>query len=324
LAALPTVRDARVLVGPSGRDDAAVYLVREDLVAVQSIDVFGPVVDDPYDYGRIAAANALSDLWAMGVDPAFAVAFAGFPTDQLPMSVLGEILRGGAELAGSVGVPVIGGHTIRDPEPKYGLAVTGFAHPDAVLTNGGARPGDRLFLTKPLGSGVLTTALKRGHLDDASTRRVVDAMVALNRGAAHAARAVGVHAATDVTGFGLLGHLRELCEASGVSARIDAGCLPHMEGVMDAIADGFVPGGTRRNLEAIQGICRFEPGIDEGVQLLMADAQTSGGLLLAVPEVRHAALREALQASDALVAAEIGTLEACPAGTPRIVVSGGQ
>jgi selenide,water dikinase len=218
---------------------------------------------------------------------------------------------------------VVGGHTIRDPEPKYGLAVTGFAHPDAVWTNAGGQPGDRLFLTKPLGSGVLTTALKRGKLDAAATQGVIDVMVALNRGACHAARTVGVHAATDVTGFGLLGHLGEMCAGSGVSARIDATQLPRIAGVTEAIEKGWVPGGTRRNLKALEARCHFEPSVDDGTRLLMADAQTSGGLLIAVAEADAADLKRALEGSDALAAADIGVLESAGEGAPQMrIVSG--
>ena len=273
-----------MLVGHEGHDDAGVYLVRPDLVAVQSIDVFGPVVDDPYDFGRVAAANALSDLWAMGVEPAIAVAFLAFPPDKIPLDSVADILRGGRDTVDEAGASIIGGHTIRDVEPKYGLAVTGFASPDAVWSNGGARPGDAIVLTKPLGSGVLTTALKAGELDGDTIASLTRLMTTLNRGAYVHARAFSIHGATDVTGFGLLGHLLEMADASGLSAHVDASCVPLLDAARELAEQGRVPGGTRKNLAWLGERCVFDAEIPDAMRLLLADAQTSGGLLLALPK----------------------------------------
>lgn len=309
LDGLPRVADPRVLVGYDGHDDAGVFLVRDDLVMVQSIDVFGPVVDDPYAYGQIAAANSLSDLYAMGVSPQTAVAFAAFPEpDVVPPEVLAEILRGGADKAIEAGCAIIGGHTIRDREPKYGLCVTGFCHPDDVITNAGGRVGDHLILTKPLGSGILSARLKKGLLEPSRVADVTRVMATLNRAASEAAQEVGVNAMTDVTGFGLLGHLRELCIASGLAAQLGFRSLPVMDGVVDSLRAGQVPGGSRRNLRFVEGVCSFGKGVGEESRLLMADAQTSGGLLVAVASEKVEQLQNAMRSRGVETCVDIGRL----------------
>jgi selenide,water dikinase len=244
-------------------------------------------VDDPYWFGRIAAANAFSDIWAMGARPLFALNLVCWPVGKLPMEMLGEVLRGGADGARLAGAPVLGGHSIDDPEPKYGMAVTGIVHPDRVLKNVGARPGDALLLTKPLGSGIVSTAIKRGIATPALVERVVEVMAALNRAAGEALAASGaVHALTDVTGFGLLGHGWEMAEGSGVSLRIRAAAVPVLEGVHDLAAKDVVPGGSKANLKWVSPNVRFAPGLAPTAPIVLADAQTNGGLLAAVDPAR--------------------------------------
>lgn len=317
---MPMTNDSRVLVGLGTPDDAGVVLVRSDLAVVQTIDVFGPVVDDPYAYGRIAAANALSDLYAMGVTPLTALAFAGFP-EALSHDLAAKILLGGADTVVEAGALLIGGHTIRDAEPKYGLCVTGFAHPDAIVTHGGAKPGDSLVLTKPLGTGIMTSALKRGQLNAEQLAQVTDIMATLNREAAQAAVAHHVHAMTDVTGFGLLGHLGEMCHASGVVAEVRMSQVPVMEAVWPLVEGGCVPGGSRRNLQFVSNHCHFDSRLSEAEHLVLADAQTSGGLLIAVPEDSCEALVLALDAAGVAESAVIGRVMAAQPGEPRIKVS---
>jgi selenide,water dikinase len=289
LASLPAAADPKLLVGAATADDAAVYRLRDDLALVQSVDFFTPIVDDPYDFGRIAAANALSDLYAMGAEPALALNLVAFSLERLGGEVLAEILRGGADVAARAGAAIAGGHSIDDPEPKYGMAVTGTIHPDRVLTNGGARPGDRLFLTKPIGGGLITTAAKRGVADAGVVERAIAVMSELNAEAAAAALAAGATAATDVTGFGLLGHLHELCAASGLAAEIDSAAVPAIDGALELAAGGdAIAGGSRRNADNAAGFTTFAPGVGPEQRILLADAMTSGGLLVAVPEDRAA------------------------------------
>ncbi len=314
---LPTVADPAVLVGFETSDDGAVYRLTDDLAVVQTLDVLTPVVDDPYDFGRIAAANSISDIYAMGAAPRFALSFIGFPTDKLPMTVLQQISAGGAATAAEAGIPIIGGHTIDDPEPKYGLCVTGTVHPNRVVTNSAGRPGDVLVLTKPLGIGVLTTASKRGKGRPAELAAAVDVMAALNAGASRAAASIGARCATDVTGFGLLGHLHEIAAGSGLQAVVDSAAVPYLDGAQRHAAADVFPGGSRRNLAHIRG--RVDAGeADESTLLLLADAQTSGGLLIAAPEERVSELLAALRAEGVGTRAVVGRLESGPAG--RIVV----
>src|SRR5215217_3949634 len=235
--ALPAGDDPNLLVGASTADDAAVYRLSDELALVQTVDFFTPIVDDPYDFGRIAAANALSDIYAMGAKPVLALNLVAFSLAEHGAETLREILRGGNDVAERAGLSIGGGHSIDDPEPKYGLSVTGTVHPDAVITNAGGRAGDELFLTKPIGGGLITTAAKRRLADDGLIARAVATMTELNEDGSRAAVAAGAHAMTDVTGFGLLGHLHELCEASGLLARVEAGAVPVIEGTEDLAAD---------------------------------------------------------------------------------------
>jgi selenide, water dikinase len=283
VAGLPRVSDPRVLVAADLSDDAGVVQLRSDLAIVQTADFFTPIVDDPYWFGRIAATNALSDVYAMGGTPVSALNLVAFPLDVLGADVLREILRGGAEACAAAGCSIVGGHSIDDPEPKYGLAVTGIVDPASVLTNAGGRAGDALVLTKPLGAGAVTTALKRGL--DAPLDAAVAVMSTLNDVAAAQARAAGAAALTDVTGFGLLGHVHELAFASGVAAEITA--VPEIEGVLALLADDrAVSGGSRRNRADAEAFTVFEDHVPEPVRRLSCDAMTSGGLLAAVSPAR--------------------------------------
>lgn len=266
-----------VLVGLDDGDDAAAVLIRDDLAVLSTADFFTPVVDDAYDWGRIAAANALSDVYAMGGRPVVAINLVGWPRETLPMELMTEVLRGGLAVASEVGCPVIGGHSIDDPEPKYGMAVTGVADPNRLLRNDAAEPGLPLTLTKPIGVGLLNNRHKQtGEVFD----EAVATMTALNRDASEAALAAGALAATDITGFGLLGHLHKMCRASGVGAVIDRRAVPVIDAALDALRDGYVSGGTRRNLDWVRPYLRPGSGVTEDDLLLLADAQTSGGLLV--------------------------------------------
>ena len=290
------------------------YLLPGGLGLVQTVDFFTPIVDDPYDWGRIAAANAMSDVYAMGGRPVLALNLVAWPVQELSLDLLSRVLEGGAAVAGEAGVSVVGGHSIHDPEPKYGMAVTGFVQPDRLVRNSTIRPGDRLFLTKPLGLGIIATAIKAGRATSEQEARAVETMTALNAPAAEAMVEAGASAATDVTGFGLLGHLQIALAASGVAARLDAGAVPLLPGTMELADQGMVPSGTRSNHAFVS------PNVDwgelpEAEQLVLADAQTSGGLLIAIPEDRAGGLREALK-ERGITAAEIGvTAEQGPSGT---------
>lgn len=268
---------ADVVVGLDDGDDAAAVLVRDGLAVLSTADFFTPVVDNAYDWGRIAAANALSDIYAMGGRPVIGINLLGWPRDLLPLELMREVLQGGVDVAGEAGCPVIGGHSIDDPEPKYGMAVTGVAEPDRLLRNDAAEPGLPISLTKPLGLGVLNNRHKAtGEVFE----EAIAVMTSLNAAASEAALAGGVRAATDVTGFGLLGHLFKMCRASGVGAVIDAATVPYVDGARESLAAGYVSGGTRRNLDWVRDSLEIGGGIDEDELLLLADAQTSGGLLL--------------------------------------------
>lgn len=315
---VPVAADPRILVDASTRDDAAVFRTAPDRAIVATVDFFTPIVDDAYDFGRIAAANALSDVYAMGATPLFALNLVGWPREALPLDLLGEVLRGGNDVAAAAGVFVLGGHSIDDPEPKYGMVAIGEVHPDRIVTNAGARPGDVLVLTKPLGTGILTTALKRDLLDDRGLAPAVTSMTTLNAGAARAMLAVGVHAATDVTGFGLLGHLHNLLRASGVAASIDLAALPVLDGARELAARGAVAGGTRRNLQSAGAFTTFGAGVAEVDRVLVADAQTSGGLLMAVAPQRADRLLAALRSENTPAAIAVGTVVAGEPG--RITV----
>ncbi|MDN6666464.1 MAG: selenide, water dikinase SelD, partial [Brevibacterium sp.] len=266
-----------VLVGLDDGDDASAVRVRDDLAVLSTADFFTPVVDDAYDWGRIAAANALSDIYAMGGTPVTAINLVGWPREKLPMELLTEVLRGGLDVAAEAKCPVAGGHSIDDPEPKYGMAVTGIAHPDELMRNDSAEVGLPLTLTKPIGVGILNNRHKQTGEYFAEA---VATMTELNRDAAQAALAAGVRAATDVTGFGLLGHLFKLCRASGVGAVIDSAAVPRLGGVDESIAAGYVSGGTRRNLDWVRPHLTADESVTEDDLFLLADAQTSGGLLV--------------------------------------------
>jgi selenide,water dikinase len=284
VAGLPRPSDPRVLVAADTADDAGVVQLTDELAIVQTADFFTPIVDDPYSFGRIAAANALSDVYAMGGRPVSALNLVAFPLQTLGPDVLREILRGGADTVAAAGASIVGGHSIDDPEPKYGLAVTGVVDPRAVLTNAGGRTGDTLVLTKPLGAGIVATALKRGLASEALVERGIEVMVALNARAAEQARAAGAHALTDVTGFGLLGHTHELAAASGLAAEIDAAAVPAIEGVLELDAES---GGSRRNRADADTFTTWGD-VSEARRRLVTDAMTSGGLLAAVPPERVA------------------------------------
>jgi selenide,water dikinase len=267
-----------LIVGLDDGDDAAAVRIGNGTAILSTADFFTPVVDDAYDWGRIAAANALSDIYAMGGTPILAINLLGWPRDLLPLELATEVLRGGLDVATQAGCPLAGGHSIDDPEPKYGLAVTGVAPEDKLLRNDAGTPGVPLSLTKPLGVGVLNN---RHKATGERSEVAIATMTALNADASAAAVAAGIRAATDVTGFGLLGHLYKLARASGVTAVIDAAAVPYLEGARAAAREGYVSGGTRRNLEWVRPHAAFGPGVEEIEQLLLADAQTSGGLLLA-------------------------------------------
>jgi len=274
-----------LLVGLEISDDAAVYKINDEVAVIQTLDFFPPVVDDPYDYGAIAAVNAMSDVYAMGGEVALALNICGFPPD-LPPEVIVEILRGGAEKVAEAGGVLAGGHTLDDKEPKYGLAVMGLVHPDRVLAKAGARLGDALVLTKPLGVGIITTALKGQVADPAHVAAAVESMKRLNRQAARLVQQVGVHACTDITGFALLGHGYEMAEKSGVRLRFYVGKLPFLDGALEYAEDWLFPGGTCNNERAYEHAVRFEPGITEEMRQLLYTPETSGGLLIAVPSER--------------------------------------
>jgi selenide,water dikinase len=282
LCELPPIDDPAVLVGTSTADDAAVYRLDDERAIVQTVDLITPIVDDPYDYGQIAAANSLSDVYAMGGTPLFALAIVCFPARKVPLEILGRILQGGVAKAREAGIAIVGGHSVEDDEPKYGLVVTGLVSPDRVLTNAGARPGDVLVLTKPIGTGILTTALKRKQLDGAAVRRVVEVMSTLNRVAAEALAGLQVHALTDVTGFGLLGHLIEIVAGSRVGARLRASAVPVFEEAWPLVQRGIFPGGTKRNLDYFGSKAQWFPGTSQETQYVLADPQTSGGLLISI------------------------------------------
>ena len=301
--------DPQVLVGHQSGDDAAVYRLNDELALVQSVDLFPPVVDDPYSFGQISAANSLSDLYAMGAKPLFALSVVGFPLAKLKLEVLSEILRGGQDKAREAGIDVVGGHSLDDAEPKYGLVVTGVVHPSRVWRNDRAQPGDVLVLTKPIGTGVLTTAIKRGLLSAQETDAVTRCMATLNRTACETLAGCSIHACTDVTGFGLLGHLSEMVTGSRVRARLVLSDVPLLPRVRELAAQNVFPGGSRRNYAHVAPLVRLGGGLSEADGVLLADAQTSGGLLVSLPEREAKAFLDALSATDYdLPAAIIGAI----------------
>jgi len=314
---VPAIKDPRILVDASTRDDAAVYQLTPDRAIVATVDFFTPIVDDAYDFGRIAAANAFSDLYAMGATPLLALNLVGWPRDKLPYDLLGEVLRGGADIAQEAGAFVLGGHSVDDPEPKYGMVAIGEAHPSRIVTLARARAGDALVLTKPIGTGVLSTALKRDLATAQDLAPAVQSMTTLNAGAARAMRAIGddVHAATDVTGFGLLGHLHNMLVASGLAAELDAASVPLLPMALELAGSGAIPGGTKRNREALAEHVKLGAEIPEPLRVLLFDAQTSGGLLIAVAADRVDSLLAALEREATPAAVRIGRLTRGTPGT---------
>jgi selenide,water dikinase len=299
-----------VLVSADTGDDAAVWDLGDGRALVATLDYFTPIVDDPYDWGRIAATNAMSDVYAMGGTPFLGLNIANWPVDDLPLEMLGRVLQGGIDAAGAAGVAVLGGHSITDPEPKYGMVVLGFVDPGRMMTNAAARPGDRLYLTKPLGLGMIATAVKRGVATAELLSVAVELMTTTNAAASEAMVAAGANAATDVTGFGLLGHLHKLLLASGCAATIDAAQVPLILGVMDLARGGVVPGGTQRNHAFVDAATDWGD-LPMPEQLLLADAQTSGGMLISTadPEALESALRD-----RGVPVAVVGVAEAGAAG----------
>jgi selenide,water dikinase len=305
------------LVGFNTSDDAAVYRLSKDLAIVETVDFFPPVVDDPRTFGEIAAANALSDVWAMGGKPLFALNLVAFPRG-LPLEMLSDILEGGQRKAEEAGIPILGGHSIHDEEPKYGMAVTGTVHPKRVLTNAGARPKDALILTKPIGSGIATTAIKQGKASDDLSRRVIALMTELNKAAGEvfASPRYTVHALTDVTGYGLLGHLWEMMKGAGARAQLNLSAVPVLADVPALAAEDVVPGGTKANLEWVSPRVRFPEEFPDPIKLVLADAQTNGGLLAAVAPRSVPRVMKALDKAG-VPAAVVGQVKA---GRPGIDV----
>jgi cysteine desulfurase len=308
LKQLPVINDPNVLVGPSDSDDAAVYKLNDEMAIVQTVDFFTPVVDDPYHFGAIAAANAISDIYAMGAKPLFALNIVGFPTGRLPGEVLLRILQGAADKAKEAGVLILGGHSIEDTEPKFGMAVTGIVHPDKVLTNAGAQPGDSLILTKPIGIGIIATAVKRGSANPEIEADAIRIMSQLNATATLVMNEFSVNACTDITGFGLLGHLSEMTIASGVEALLWAESIPVIQGAIELARSGMVPGGTLSNIDYFGSHISFAFPVSEGVKTLLFDSQTSGGLLISLPESDASRLLEKLNSNGIAEAACIGKI----------------
>ena len=313
LSYLPeSICDPALLVGMGTSDDAGVYRLSDDLALVQSVDFFTPVVDDPYWYGAIAAANALSDIYAMGARPITALNLVSFPMDKLPLGVLGEILQGGHDKMKEAGVALMGGHSIDDPEPKYGLAVTGLIHPDRMWTNSGAKKGDALVLTKGIGAGLITTAAKRGLIKGEDITDAVALMATLNGETAEVASRWDVNACTDVTGFGLLGHAWEMSRASGVKLTLQADLVPLLPGVDKVLGLEAFPGGTRANLDYLKPHVRFASSVSDPNRLLLADAMTSGGLLISLPGDQAEGLLSELSRAGVLAARVGEVLEGEP------------
>lgn len=318
MESLPEINDKRFF--NSARDDALVYRLNEDLALVQSLDFITPVLNDPYAFGAVAAANALSDIYAMGAAPFAAQNIVGFPVKSLPLSILEDILRGGAAVAAEAGVTVAGGHSIDDNIPKYGMVVTGTANTAQLVYKKGARSGDVLFLTKPLGSGIITTALEREMAGTELEEKIYQVMVHLNRGAANAMLKVGVHACTDITGFGLLGHLHEMLVASNAAAEIQLNKVPVMEEAWEFARAGAVPAGSHNNYRHLKPKITWDEGLCQEARLILSDAQTSGGLLIAVSPEKSDLLQKHLVQEACLCTKQIGRVITGNAGT--IVVTG--
>lgn len=294
------------MVGIDASDDAGIYKITDEIALVQTLDFFTPIVNDPYDFGRIAAANALSDVYAMGGTPLTAMNIVCFPINEMDKSILHLILKGGHELVNEADATIVGGHSIEDPELKYGLSVTGIVHPEKFLSNAGAKPGDLLILTKPLGTGILATALKADMLDEKTSRQLTNLMVTLNKGGAEAMAKVGVNACTDITGFGLLGHCLEMAKASHVEIIIDTSQVPIVPEAKTFASMGLVPGGCYANQEFCTDYIDFAPTLDPILKDIISDPQTSGGLLISVPEEKASYLLQELKGRNTLSASIIG------------------
>ncbi len=318
LGLLPPITDPNVLVGSSTSDDAAIYKLSDELALVLTTDFFTPIVDGPRDFGRVAAANALSDVYAMGGKPLSALSIVGFP-DTLPATILAEILIGASEIAAQAGTSIVGGHTIKSEEPIFGLAVVGTVHPQRVLANAGAKPGDVLILTKPIGLGIITTAAKNDQDTQGAITDAIRVMTTLNRAAGETLCEYEVHALTDVTGFGLLGHLRNMTAASSVTAEIRASAVPVIPAARDYVQAGIAPGGTRANLKFLVEWVDFAPEISQEERLLLCDAQTSGGLLAAVPAAQSDQIVERLIANG-VPAVVVGQITGPGTGRIRVVM----
>ena len=317
LSKLPMVEHPNLLVGSSTGDDAAVYRLDDSTGLVLTVDFFTPITDDPYEFGSVAAANSLSDVYAMGGRPLVALNVVGFPA-ALAVEMLGDVLRGGYDKAAEANCLIVGGHTVDDNEPKYGLSVVGLVEPGKQVTNAGAQPGDVLVLTKPLGTGIVTTGCKAGVAPAGSVETAVETMATLNRAASEAMMEVGVNACTDVTGFGLMGHLTGMLRASGVSARVSASTAPVLPGVDELLAQGVAPGGTHRNQAGMEDYVDWDDAVSDNDRLLLCDAQTSGGLLISVPEERLSRLLESLEQSGVATRAVIGSIAGGAAGMARV------
>lgn len=304
---MPEITDPNVLVGTKTADDAAVYRINDELAIIQTVDFFTPIVDDPYTFGAIAAANSLSDVYAMGGRPVLALNVVGFPLSsaETPLSVLAEILRGGADKAKEAGIDIAGGHSVEDKEPKYGLCVMGFVHPDRIWRNVGAKPGDRLVMTKALGTGIISSAVRAGKASAVSAQKAAESMITLNQDAAEVARSVGVHACTDITGFGFLGHLKGMLNDGTVGVRVSWSAVPILEGTLDLAQRDIVPGGSRRNAKSVEADVSYDASLSEAERLILCDAQTSGGLMFAVASGKVDELLEGLRGAG-VPAAEVG------------------
>lgn len=319
LHSLPPFEHPDLIVGIETSDDAGVFRLQDDLAIVNTVDFFTPIVDDPYTFGRIAAANALSDVYAMGGEPRTALNIVGFPKGRLDLEVLTDIIRGGSERVRAAGAVVIGGHTIIDEELKYGMAVTGIVHPDRVIRNIGVRPGDALVLTKALGTGIITTGLKRRTASGASVKAAVASMITLNATASAIMREVAVHACSDVTGYGLLGHAFEMASGSGVTIVLEARTLPLLPGARRLAQQGCLTGGCRRNRDYLKNKIAIEQSVSDDLVEIALDPQTSGGLLMAVAADQADALVERLRSSGIDTATRIGCASSAQEVSVRLV-----
>lgn len=310
LAGLPFQSHPNLIAGMERAEDAGVFKLTDDLAIVQTVDFFTPIVDDPYDFGRISVANSLSDVYAMGGRPLTALNIVCFPQDTMDFSVLKEVLRGGLDKMHEAGVILIGGHSVEDPELKYGLSVTGTIHPDKVVHNNGARAGDRLILTKPLGTGIISTAIKGGVADEKAIVKIVESMTTLNRESSEAMQEVGVHACTDVTGFGLIGHAAEMIEGTDVGLVIDSAAVPFFPEAKEYAEMGMIPGGLHRNRDYRQDMVEMDSKVPRYLQDILFDPQTSGGLLISVPHEKAWMLLEKLHSGGVKEAVIIGEVVA--------------